>query len=277
MAAKKSIKSVLMERAKGNVDEKLLDYIISNFNSVAYMTQAKLCYVTNTSVDDMNAFFYALGYANMYDMKSGLRELIYKEFSGPDDVGECSLRGIVDMIMRYEMTNMTEFSANVDLSLIDRLAQDMLSVPVVYLIGMPASTPLTIYAAHILSKVGIHTIRIDVVENFIDDVVNMDRAGLVLAFGFSRHHKGSIALLNMLKKQGFNIVSITDYPLSPLSTVSNYSIMIPKHSHDYTVSYVAGTMLLNVLTVYIASQDRDGLLQRLEQYDNVTKNLEYFF
>lgn len=277
MDVKKSVKSVLVERAKGDLDEKLLDYIINNFSSVAYMTQSKLCYATNTSVDDLNAFFAALGYSNLYDMKNGLRELLYKEFSGPDDVGECSLRGIVDMIMRYEMTNMTEFSANIDLSLIDRLAQDMLSVPIVYIVGMRASTPLTVYAAHILSKVGIPTAKIDVVDNFIDNVVNMDRGGLVLAFGFSRYHKGSVALLNMIKKQGFNIVSITDYPMSPLSVASNYSIIIPRHSHDYTVSYVAGTMLLNVLAVYISSQDKDGLLQRIKQYDNVTKNLEYFF
>ena len=276
--SKRTIKSVLMERAKGSVNEKILDYVISNFNSVAYMTLSKLCYFTDTTTEEMNAFFTALGYENFFDFKTGLRELIYNEFGGPDEVNESSLRGIVDMVMRYEMINMTEFSNKVDLSLIDRLTQDMLSVPVVYIVGIRTNNFLAAYAAHILSKVGITTIKIDEVDSFIDNVVNMDRSGLVLAFGFSRYHKGSIVLLNMLKKQGFtNIVAVTDYPMSPLAVVAHYSIMIPRSSHDFTVSYVAGTMFLNILAVYIASQDKEALLQRIKYHDNIAKSLEYFF
>ena len=274
---KRTLKTTLKEKAKSEVNEKILNYFAENFNSVIYMTLDKLCYVTETTPEEMNAFFESLGYANMLEFKNGLREIVYNEFNGPDNISETSLRGIVDMVMRYEMLNMTEFVTSVDLNLIDRLAQDILSVPEVYIIGMRASTPLTIYAAHILSKVGVKTTKIDVVENFIDYIVNMDRAGLVLAFGFSRYHKGSIMLLNSLKKSGFNIVSITDYPMSPMANASKYCIYIPRHSHDYTVSYVAGTMMLNVLAIHIASQDKDGLLKRIRHYDETTQNLEYYF
>lgn len=95
------------------------------------------------------------------------------------------------------------------------MARELLSVPKVYIIGPQASTPLAIYAAHILSKVGIRTVKVDMGSNYLDTIANLDRSGLVLAFGFSQCHKGTVVLLNMLKKNGFHIVSVTDYPMSP--------------------------------------------------------------
>lgn len=275
--SKESIKQKLMQGAKGDVNENILDFVCGNINSVTYMNFERLCYVTESTAQEMQAFFESLGFDSLYDFNTVLREIIYNEGDGPDDVQERSLRSVVDMVLRYEMSNMTEFSANLDMELVDRLARELLSVPEVYIVGLQSCTPLAIYAAHILSKVGIKTRRVDMEGNYLDDIANLDRSGLVLAFGFSRYHKGTVVLLNMLKKNGFHTVSVTDYPMSPLANVSDYSISLPRHSHDYTISYVAGTMLLNILAIYIGAQDKDGLLNRIRRYDDITQSLEYFF
>lgn len=274
--SKKTIKAGLRDRATAPLDERLLNYVAGNYNSVAYMGADKLCYAAGCTARELEDFFAALGTGSMLEFKNLLREVAYRDAEGPDDLLERPLRNIADTVIRYEMANIAAFSDSLDYELVGRLVQDILSAREVYLVGMRASAPLTSYAAYILSRVGIRTRIVDEADSHMENLCAMDRAGLVLAFSFSRYHKGTIALLNMLKRSGYNIVSITDYPMSPAAQLSNYSLCLPHSSHDYTVSLVSGNMLLNILAVQIGAQDKEALMNHLRQYDEMAQSLEYF-
>ena len=179
--------------------------------------------------------------------------------------------------MRYELDNITDYVSALDPALLDRLARDMTAATEVYILGVRSTAPMAVYAAHILSAAGIRTRKLDVAENYVDGVVNMDRGGLVLALDFTRYHKGTLVLLNLLRKKGFNIVAITDSPDAPVAKVAQYSICVPRRSYDYTDSFVTTTMLLNTLAVYVGLHDKQALIGRLRQYDETTQGLEFFF
>ena len=271
----RSIKNKLMEKAVGPVDNRILGYIVNNFNSVAYMNHDKLCYHAQCSPAELNEFFRAFGTEDLLSFKAVLREVVYNESDGPDDLEDRSIRGIADMVMRHEMANIAEFSAALDEGLIGRFAQDLLSATEVYIVGMHSATSTALYAADILNKVGVKARIIDTAD--VASVVNMERTGLVLAISYSRYHKATINLLSHLRKNGYNIVSITDYPMSPAGKLSNYCFCCPRHSHDYTVSSLTLSMLLNIVAIHIGMQDKSGLVNRIRRYDEVTQNLDYFF
>lgn len=273
----KNIRAKMMERAVGKVDEKILEYMIQNFNSVTFMSSAKLCYAMGCTEEDLQLFYASFGVGSLLEMMGLLREVVYSQAGETEDVPGRELRDIADMMVRYEMGNINDFTTNLNTELVDRLARDLSAASEVYIVGVRSSAPMGIYAAHILSAAGIKTRKIDVAENYVDGVVNMDRSGLVLALDFTRYHKGTLVLLNMLRKNGFNIAAITDSPEAPVARVANYSICVPRRSHDYTDSFVTTTMLLNMLAVYIGMQDKDALVSRLRQYDEITQGLEFFF
>ena len=109
---------------------------------------------------------------------------------------------------------------------------------------------------------------------------NMPGLGVRYTTEFAR--TGSVAgwargtNLTDVKRNGYNIVSITDYPMSPAAQLSSYSICLPRSSHDYTISLVTGNMLLNILAVQIGTQDKEGLMNNLRRYDEYAQSLEYF-
>lgn len=271
----RNIKNKLMEKAVGPVDNRILGYVVNNFNSVAYMNHDKLCYHAQCSDAELNAFFRAFGTQDLLSFKAMLREVVYNESDGPDDLEDRSIRGIADMVMRHEMANIAEFSASLDEGLISRFAQDLLSASEVYIVGMHSATSTALYASDILNKVGVKARVIDTAD--VASVVNMERTGLVLAISYSRYHKGTLNLLRHLRKNGYNIVSITDYPMSPAGKLSDYCFCCPRHSHDYTVSSLTLSMLLNIVAIHIGMQDKSGLVNRIRRYDEVTQNLDYFF
>jgi DNA-binding MurR/RpiR family transcriptional regulator len=104
--SKRTIKAKLRERVNGAVNEQLLNYIAENISQVAYMSGDKLCFAAQCSREELAAFMDHLGVANMLEFKGLLRDIAYGEAEGPDDVMERSLRSVVDMVVRYEMTNM---------------------------------------------------------------------------------------------------------------------------------------------------------------------------
>ena len=68
--SKKAIKSKLREHASGPVDERLLNYVSGNYNSVAYMGADKLCYAAGCTDRELGEFFAALGVGSMLEFKS---------------------------------------------------------------------------------------------------------------------------------------------------------------------------------------------------------------
>ena len=98
--SKKIIKTKLREHAQGPLDERLLNYISGNYNSVAYMNADKLCYAAGCTERELGEFFAALGTGNMLEFKNMLREIVYREIDGPDDVMERPMRNIADMVIR---------------------------------------------------------------------------------------------------------------------------------------------------------------------------------
>lgn len=275
--ADKEIRSKLLERAVGPVDEKMLDYMIENFNEVTFMSAEKLCYAMGCTEEELQEFWAGFGVGSLLELMTLLRQAAYGEEIPADGDRERKLRNITDMVMRYELDNITDYVSALDPALLDRLARDMSAATEVYILGVRSTAPMAVYAAHILSVAGIRTRKLDVAENYVDGVVNMDRGGLVLALDFTRYHKGTLVLLNMLRKKGFNIVAITDSPDAPVAKVAQYSICVPRRSYDYTDSFVTTTMLLNTLAVYVGLHDKSALIGRLRQYDETTQGLEFFF
>lgn len=273
----KSIRAKLMERAVGPVDEKLVEYMIRNFDSVTFMSSSKLCYAMGCTEEELQRFYDGFGVGSLLEMMGLLREAVYSQTDEAEGATGRELRDIADRMARYEMENITEFTTGLDVELVDRLARELSAATEVYIVGVRSSAPMSVYAAHILSAVGVKTRKIDVAENYVDGVVNMDRSGLVLALDFTRYHRGTLVLLNMLRKNGFRIAAITDSPEAPVARVANYNLCVPRRSYDYTDSFVTTTMLLNILAAYIGMQDKNQLVSRLRQYDEITQSLEFFF
>lgn len=273
----KAIRAKLMERAVGPVDERMVEYVLRHFDEVTFMSLEKLCYALECTEGELQAFCAGFGAGSLMELMGLLREVVYSQSDEGNETADRTLRDIADTMVRYEMSNITDFMAELDTELIDRLAREMKAASEVYIVGVRSSAPMGVYAAHILSAVGVKTRKIDVAENYVDGVVNMDRSGLVLALDFTRYHKGTLVLLNMLRKNGFHIAAITDSPEAPVARVANYSICVPRRSYDYTDSFVTTTMLLNMLATYIGMQDKSELISRLRQYDEITQGLEFFF
>lgn len=276
-----NIKDSIIKIFKGKeVDEVIVNYIVENYNSIIYMTFEKFCYQINCSSERMESFLKDVDFQDFNQLKDAIQNIRSENcyYDGNDEyICRDKVLGTVNELVNIELNNIFDFKNNIDINLVMRLINDILNSEDVVLVGTRASTPLVTYAAYIFNKIGIRTTKIDSADtSYFDIIPNLDRTTLIIAFGFSRYPKGTIRLLNFLKKKGFKIVSITDYIQSPLINFSEYSLIIKANSYDYTDSYIGVMLLINTLIISMGKMDNKRLIKRLKEYDETAQNLGYF-
>ena len=273
---KKDIRGYLMRNATGPVSDRIMNYVTEHVFSVAYMNMDKLAYATESTTDEVNEFFRTLGFETFFDFKAALRESSYFEKEG-GDFQRTDIKSIAEQMMRCEMQNLTEFFGELDYDMLDRLAQDVLAASEVVFIGMRVGVPYAFYAVNMLNRIGIRATRFDVRDsNYIDYIKTLDRSALVISFGFPRYHKATVISTSVMKKRGFHIVSITDSARSPVALLSDYSFVVPVHSYDFADSFTAGMLLIDLLTFRLALLDHEGTRQSINDYVQISNDVDLF-
>ena len=80
----KESKRKLLERTVGPVNEKMLDYMIENFDAVTFMSAEKLCYAMGCTEEELREFWTGFGVESLLELMMLLRQVIYGE-EGPAD------------------------------------------------------------------------------------------------------------------------------------------------------------------------------------------------
>lgn len=273
---RKDLRNYLMQNAAGAVSDKIMDYVLDQPFYVTFMSLERLAYSTESTVDEVTDFFRGLGFETFLDFKNALRNSNYYE-KKDNQYQRTDIRKIADQIMRLEMQNLTEFFSNFDYDLLDRFAQDVLSASEVVVVGMRVGAPYAYYLTSMLNHIGIKATRFDIRDcNYVDLIKTLDRSVLVISFGFRRYHKATVVSTGALKKRGHHVVAITDSLKSPVAAVADYSFVVPVHSYDYADSFTAGMRLIDLLTFRISLLDYDRAHKSLNDYIQLTNELELF-
>lgn len=274
---KNEMKSFITLNAKGDVSEEILDYIASNIGSVPFISLQQLAMETHSSISEITDFLNTLGFNDFIEFKTYLRKTNYFERKG-DQLVERDLRNIASDMMNCELQNLTEFFGNFDYELLDRLVQDITAASEVVFLAFRGSTAYTSYAVNMFNKIGIRASFLNLRDvNFTDYLNTMSRSILLISFGFARYNKSLVVANNVLKKNGFHIVGITDSIHSPLAALADYSFVLPVHSVDFSDSFTAGMLLINLITFKIGLTNKDNMLKSIASYEHLSNELDAFY
>lgn len=245
------------------VDEELLQYVCMNAHTVLYISLEQLCEEAGVNAEQMQTFFRAFGVDDFIAFKYILRKCLYYEVSDGGPVRR-SLNSLSDEVIRMEMQNLTALSAILDTEQLDRLAEDILNAPQVTIICRAGYRSTADSLAHMLWLLDIP--RTILHEESTYDPVQIDEippSNLVIVFGRMRYSMRLLMAVKMLKQRGLRIVCFTDYPHSPYIPLSDYHFLLPTTSFDFTDSSVAGTVIVQVLSLCLGMKREELLYTKL--------------
>lgn len=261
------------------LDSGILEYIVKHNSAVTYMCSEKFCYECDCTDYELEQFVAAAGFNDYNKLKDFVKEIINSvdAENGYTVSMEDTITRVAEDLVNIEMGNMLDFRNSLDKKTVLRLVEDIINAPEVVILGTRASEAVMSYAVYILNKIGIRTTKLDAANtNYFDHINNIDRSSLVIAVGFARYPKATIVAASHLKRKGFKIASITDFTRSPLVSLSEYSIILKSSSREFTDSYSAAMLLLNLVVVTIEKCNKEFVEKKLKEFDEIAFNMDYY-
>ncbi len=267
------IKDNYIKLSKGQ--KRIADYILENYNKVAFMTASNLGEIVGVSESTVVRFANALGYDGYPKLQKGLQESIKTklttvqrfELSKDIEVDE----NYIKKIMSYDMDNIRKTMDVLEEEKVQKICDTIHNARKVFVLGMRSSSVLSNYLGYYLNFIrdDVHIISIGVHDVFDYLVNNLNEEDVLITISFPRYSKRTFEIVKFAKDRGANLIGITDSENSPLAQLVNNCLYAKYNMNTFIDSLVAPMSLINALVIAISINYKEDVEKKFEYLEKI--------
>lgn len=277
--SKQLINDIQKQYPRLSKGQKLIaQYLISNYDKVAFMTASKLGEEVGVSESTVVRFANTLGFSGYPKLQDALQELIKNKLTTVQRVemnqeysDDCK---ILNKVLKSDIDNIKDTLENLDEVMFKQASDKLLNARKIYILGMRSSFTIAQYLGFYLDIIldNVHIIRTDMGDAF-EQVVRITEEDVVVAISFPRYSKKSYQVVDYARSKGAHIISITDSLFAPIATVADTTLLVKSNMASFVDSLVPALSLANALVVSIGMKEKEDIK---EYFDDLEKIWEKF-
>ena len=253
----------------------IAQYIINNYDKVAFMTASKLGEAVGVSESTVVRFANALGYAGYPKLQEGLQELIKNKLTtvqrvemANEDYSDDSI--ILSKVLKSDIDNIKTTSEDLDEKAFEEASNRILKSRKIYILGMRSSFTVAQYLAFYFNVIldNVQLIRIDMGDPY-QQIVRMNEDDILIVFSFPRYSKQSHQVAKYAKSKGAYIVSITDSSFAPVAPLSDNILLVKSNMASFVDSLVAPMSVANALIISVAMKETDDIKKYFHDLEQI--------
>ena len=252
---------------------RIAECIVSHYDKAAFMTASRLGEYVGVSESTVVRFASALGYDGYPQLQRALQELIRHRLTASqrfEMTSDMDQSQVVSKVLKADMQNIRSTIDELDESVFESVVQSILQARTIYVLGVRSSAPLAQFFTHYLRFI---FSNVQLVTSGVSDIFEqLSRIGeddVLVGISFPRYSTRTIEAMQFAKSRGTQLVAITDGPLSPLHTVSDYCLMAKSDMASFVDSMVAPLSLINALIVALSQCKRQQVSAYFEQMEHI--------
>lgn len=266
------IQSRFKKLSKGQ--KRIADYILNNYDKVAFMTAASLGQAVDVSESTVVRFANALGYGGYPKLQKALQESIktklttVQRFEMSKELE--SNTDIYKKIMNQDIENIQRSVEDLDIANLMEIADKVHKARRVYVLGLRSSSVLAQYLSFYLnfSIDRVNVIPVGALDAF-DSVINLTEKDLLIVITFPRYSNQTLKLATYAHDHNIPIVSITDSVLSPVAPLSEQVLTAKYDMTTFIDSLVAPMSIINSLILAVGMKNRDFLDKKFKSLEKI--------
>lgn len=266
------IQSRFKKLSKGQ--KRIADYILNNYDKVAFMTAASLGQAVDVSESTVVRFANALGYGGYPKLQKALQESIktklttVQRFEMSKELE--SNTDIYKKIMNQDIENIQRSVEDLDVANLMDIANKIHKARRVYVLGLRSSSVLAQYLSFYLnfSIDRVNVIPVGALDAF-DSVINLSSEDLLVVITFPRYSNQTLKLATYAHENKIPIVSITDSVLSPVAPLSEHVLTAKYDMTTFIDSLVAPMSVINSLILAVGMKNREFLDQKFKSLEKI--------
>ena len=264
-------------------DQKLIaQYIINNYDKVAFMTASKLGDTVGVSESTVVRFANALGYAGYPKLQEGLQELIKNKLTtvqrvemANEDYSDDST--ILSKVLKSDIDNIRGTLDEIDPKAFKNASEEILKARKIYVLGMRSSHVIAQYLGFYLDLIldNVQVLRMDVGDVF-EQIVRINKEDVVIAFSFPRYSKKSYQVVDYAKNKGAHIISITDSYFAPVACLSDNTLLVKSNMASFVDSLVPAMTVANALAISVGMKEKEEITKYFDDLEQIWKKYSVY-
>ncbi|MBS5026656.1 MAG: MurR/RpiR family transcriptional regulator [Peptostreptococcaceae bacterium] len=256
------------------VNQAILQYILKNYDKVAFMTACKLGEAVGVSESTVVRFANALGYSGYPKLQDALQEVIKNKLTTVQRVDMVKEfnddSAILKKIVKSDMDNIKDTLEEIDEKAFEEAANRILKAKRIYIVGMRSSFTIAQYLGFYLGIIldSVHVIRTDMGDAF-EQVVKINEDDVLIAISFPRYSKKSYQIVSYAKEKGAHIVSLTDSPFAPVASFTDNLLLVKSNMVSFVDSLVPALSIANALIVSVGMKEKEDIKQHFDDLEAI--------
>ncbi len=251
----------------------IADYILNNYDKVAFMTAAKLGEMVGVSESTVVRFANAIDYGGYPKLQKELQGLVRTKLTTvqrielSDNYDEESL---IKKVIKSDLDNITKTIEEVDKRIFTEALNSIISAEKVYIIGVRSSKVLAQYLGFYLNFLldNVHEVPSGANDIF-DQLINVTENDVVIGISYPRYAKKTLDALIFASKKNATVIGITDKMTSPIANISNYTLTAKSNMASFVDSLVAPMSLINAIIIGLSMRDKEAISEKFRNLENI--------
>lgn len=251
---------------------KIADYILSNYDKVAFMTASTLGKHVNISESTVVRFASSIGYEGYPELQKELQETIKTKLTTVQRFEMSKEHKESDYLAKIMLNDIDNIRQTIDQfnpKLMDDFITEIITAQKVYILGLRSSSVLANYLGFYLNFIlpHIHVI-FETSQDVYDQLLNLSEEDVLIVFSFPRYSKRTYDCVDYAIKNKTTILGITDGFNSPLFDKVKYCLTAKYNMNTFIDSFVAPMSLINAIIIGVSLR-KEGVEKNLEKLEKI--------
>lgn len=252
----------------------IAQYILKNYDKVAFMTACKLGETVGVSESTVVRFANALGYSGYPKFQDALQELIKNKLTTVQRVDMVKEfnddSAILKKIVKSDIDNIKDTLDEIDEKAFEEASNKILKARRIYILGMRSSFTIAQYLGFYLDIIldSVHVIRTDMGDAF-EQVVKINEDDVLIAISFPRYSKKSYQIVSYAKEKGAHVVSLTDSLFAPVASLTDNLLLVKSNMVSFVDSLVPALSIANALIVSVGMKEKEHIKQHFDDLETI--------
>lgn len=274
-----NIQSQYTRLSKG---QKLIaQYILNNYDKVAFMTACKLGETVGVSESTVVRFANALGYSGYPKLQAALQELIKNKLTTVQRVEMAhdysNDFAILNKVLKSDIDNIRSTLEEIDERAFKEASNKLLKARKIYILGMRSSFVVAQYLGFYLDIIldNVHIIRMDMGDAF-EQIVRINEEDVIVAISFPRYSKKSYQIVNYAKEKGAHVISLTDSLFAPVAALADNTLLVKSNMASFVDSLVPALSISNALAISVGMKEKEDIKQHFDDLEQIWKRYSVY-
>ena len=250
-------------------------YILEHYEKAAYMTASKLGALVNVSESTVVRFANELGYEGYPQLQRALQELVRTSLTAFQrvEVSDTIIgdREVLDQVLLSDAEKIRQTLDSIDRTAFNKAVDHIVNAKRVYIIGVRSSATLAGFLHYNLRVAfdNLTLVETSSGNEVFEQIVRIGAGDVLVAISFPRYSKRVVKAVEFAKRNGADVVALTDRPTSPIAKSADQLLTANSDMASFVDSLVAPLSIVNAIVAAVTRKKKDEFTEQLKKLEEI--------